>query len=46
MNRFFTAYLKERLDPEIEFQEVDHHINDAEFGEIAAQVMDGMVREN
>jgi uncharacterized protein (UPF0261 family) len=45
-NRFFTACLKERLDPEIEFQEVDHHINDAEFGEIAAQVMDGMVREN
>jgi uncharacterized protein (UPF0261 family) len=46
MNRFFTKYLKERLDPEIEFQDVDHHINDAEFGEIAAQVMDGMVREN
>jgi uncharacterized protein (UPF0261 family) len=43
MNRFFTEYLKERLDPEIEFQDVDHHINDAEFGEIAARVMDVMV---
>ena len=46
MNRFFTEYFKERLDPEIEFQDVDHHINDAEFGEIAARVMDVMVREN
>jgi uncharacterized protein (UPF0261 family) len=45
MNRFFTEYLKERLSPEIEFQDVDLHINDAEFGEIAAQVMDAMVRQ-
>ena len=45
MNQFFTAYLRERLDPEIEFQDVDYHINDPEFGEIAARVMDGMVQE-
>jgi uncharacterized protein (UPF0261 family) len=45
MNRFFTECLKERLNPKIEFQDVDHHINDTEFGEIAAQVMDVMVRE-
>jgi uncharacterized protein (UPF0261 family) len=45
MNRFFTEYLKERLNPKIEFQDVNHHINDTEFGEIAAQVMDVMVRE-
>jgi uncharacterized protein (UPF0261 family) len=45
MNRFFTTSLRERLDPEIEFQDVDYHINDAEFGDIAAQVMDTMVRE-
>jgi uncharacterized protein (UPF0261 family) len=45
MNRFFTEYLKERLNPKIEFQDVNHHINDTQFGEIAAQVMDVMVRE-
>ena len=45
MNRFFTEYFKERLNPAIEFQDVDHHINDAAFGEIAAQMMDDMVRE-
>lgn len=45
MNRFFTQRLREKLDPQIDIQEVDHHINDAEFGEIAAQVMDAMVRE-
>ncbi len=45
MNRFFTKCLKERLNPKIEFQDVDRHINDAEFGELAAQVMDAMVRE-
>jgi uncharacterized protein (UPF0261 family) len=45
MNRFFTEYLKKRLNPKIEFQDVNHHINDTQFGEIAAQVMDVMVRE-
>jgi uncharacterized protein (UPF0261 family) len=45
MNRFFTEYLKEKLNPKIKFQDVNLHINDKEFGEIAAQVMDVMVRE-
>jgi uncharacterized protein (UPF0261 family) len=45
MNRFFTGYLKERLDPHIQFQEVDHHINDPAFAAIAAQMMDQMIQE-
>jgi uncharacterized protein (UPF0261 family) len=45
MNQFFTAYLRERLHPEIEFQDIDLHINDPQFGEIAARVMDAMVQE-
>jgi uncharacterized protein (UPF0261 family) len=45
MSRFFTEYLKERLNPKIEFQNVNLHINDTEFGEIAAKAMDVMVRE-
>ena len=44
MNRLFTQRLRKVLDPQIEIQEVDHHINDAEFGEIAANVMDQMIR--
>jgi uncharacterized protein (UPF0261 family) len=43
MNRLFTQCLKEKLDPQIRIQEVDHHINDTEFGEIAAKVMNAMV---
>ena len=46
MNRFFTQRFKEKLDPQIQIQETDHHINDAEFGEIAAKVMDAMVGKN
>ncbi|UCD82583.1 MAG: Tm-1-like ATP-binding domain-containing protein [Desulfobacterales bacterium] len=44
-NNFFTARLKESLDPQIEIHEVDHHINDEAFGLIAAEMMDGMVRK-
>ena len=44
MNRLFTQRLKQLLNPQIEIQEVDHHINDATFGEIAANIMDEMVR--
>jgi len=44
MNQLFTQRLKQLLNPQIEIQEVDHHINDAVFGEIAAKVMDEMVR--
>ena len=45
MNQFFTQLFKEKLDPKINIQEVDHHINDTEFGEIAAKVMNAMVGE-
>ena len=45
MNRFFTQCLKAKLDHHIQITEVDHHINDAEFGEIAAQIMHQMIRE-
>jgi uncharacterized protein (UPF0261 family) len=44
MNALFTQRLRQLLTPQIEIQEVDHHINDAAFGEIAANVMDEMVR--
>jgi uncharacterized protein (UPF0261 family) len=44
MNRLFVQRLKKLLNPQIEIQEVDHHINDAAFGEIAANVMDEMVQ--
>lgn len=43
MNRFFTQQLREKLDPQIDIQEVDHHINDVEFGEIAAEVLNAML---
>ena len=45
MNLFFTECLKAKLDHHIKITEVDHHINDAEFGEIAAQMMHQMIRE-
>ncbi len=44
MNEFFTRQLKARLDPGIQVEEVDLHINDSAFGEIAAKMMDHMVR--
>ena len=43
MNSLFIAKLKEVLDPGIEIQEVDHHINDSAFGDAAADVMDKMI---
>jgi uncharacterized protein (UPF0261 family) len=45
MNRFFTQQLREKLNPQIDIQEVDHHINDAAFAAIAAQMMDQMIQE-
>ncbi len=39
----FTRRIREVLDPQIEIREVDHHINDSAFAEIAAIVMDEMV---
>ena len=44
MNKLFTQRLKQLLNSQIKIQEVDHHINDAEFGMIAADVMHEMVR--
>jgi uncharacterized protein (UPF0261 family) len=45
MNLFFTQRLREKLDHHIEITEVDHHINDPAFAEIAAQMMHQMVGE-
>lgn len=44
MNSLFTESLKRNLNPEIEVHEVDHHINDRDFGLAAADLMDKMVR--
>jgi uncharacterized protein (UPF0261 family) len=46
MNMFLTRQLKEKLDPGIQIEEVDLHINDGSFGEIAAKMMDHMVRRH
>jgi uncharacterized protein (UPF0261 family) len=46
MNSVFTRRLKEILNPRIEIREVNHHINDSDFGRIAAKMMDEMVRES
>ena len=46
MNQLFMRHLRQLLDPQIEIREVDHHINDAAFGEIAATVMDEMVQKS
>jgi uncharacterized protein (UPF0261 family) len=43
MNQVFMKKFRQILNSQIEIREVDHHINDAEFGEIAAQVMNAMV---
>jgi uncharacterized protein (UPF0261 family) len=43
MNSLFTGRLKEVLDPGIEIQEVDQHINDSAFAGVAASLMDKMV---
>ena len=45
MNMFFTQCLKAKLDHHIQIMEVDHHINDAAFAEIAAQMMHQMILE-
>ncbi len=46
MNQFFTRHLREKLDPQIDIQETDHHINDSAFAEIAADMMDQMIQEH
>ena len=45
MNTLFTDCLKQGLDHHIEITEVDHHINDPAFAEIAAQLMHQMIGE-
>ncbi len=45
MNLFFTQRVREKLDPRIDVREADHHINDAAFASIAAQMMDQMIQE-
>ncbi len=45
MNRFLIRRLRDTLDPQIQIQEAHHHINDAAFAAIAAQMMDQMIRE-
>ena len=44
MNALFTESLKQNVNPAIEIQEVDYHINDQAFGQAAADLMDKMVR--
>ncbi|MGD8990022.1 MAG: Tm-1-like ATP-binding domain-containing protein [Desulfobacterales bacterium] len=46
LNRFFMQQLRQKLDSQINIQEADHHINDAAFAAIAAQMMDQMVQEH
>jgi uncharacterized protein (UPF0261 family) len=46
MNLVFTDRLREVLDPQIEIQEMDQHINDSTFAEAAANLMDKMIKNN
>ena len=45
VSSMFTRRLKEVLNPQIEIQEVDHHINDTAFAELAANLMDEMIQK-
>jgi uncharacterized protein (UPF0261 family) len=42
----FVRRVKERLDPGIEVREADLHINDAAFADLAAEIMDAMVKRH
>jgi uncharacterized protein (UPF0261 family) len=44
MNSLFTESFKQNINPAIEIQEVDYHINDQAFGLAAADLMDKMIR--
>ncbi len=46
LNQSFTQRLKEKLNPQIQIEEVNHHINDQAFAAIAAQRMDEMIRRS
>lgn len=43
LSRFFVERIRRRLSPRIAIDEVDHHINDPEFAQIAAAMMDAMI---
>ena len=45
MNSMFIGRLKKVLDPQIEIQEMDQHINDGAFGQAAANLMDKMIKK-
>ena len=45
LNQFFIQRLKEKLDAQIQIEEINHHINDQAFAAIAAQKMDEMIRK-
>ena len=42
--QLFIHALKEDINPDIEIKEVDHHINEAPFARIAADMMDAMIK--
>ena len=44
LNQFFTQRLKEKLDPQIQIEEIDYHINDPGFAEMAAQRMHALIQ--
>ncbi|MEE4264219.1 MAG: Tm-1-like ATP-binding domain-containing protein [Desulfobacteraceae bacterium] len=44
MNQVFLRKFRHSLDSQIQIKEVDHHINDEAFGQVAATVMDNMVK--
>jgi len=46
INQVFVKKLKEILNSQIEISEVDHHINDAAFAMISAEMMNEMVLNN
>jgi uncharacterized protein (UPF0261 family) len=45
INSVFTNRLKKVLDPEIEIQEMDQHINDNAFADAAAGLIDKMIKK-
>jgi len=46
MNELFVRKLKKELNPAVEIREADYHINDAAFAQLAAEMMDVMVRRS
>ena len=43
ISHVFTQKLKEALNSQVQFQEVDYHINNEAFGQAAAEIMDRIV---